>query len=246
MKNFLRNSSGDSLPRREWLWHVGGGLGGVALASLLNRDAMLSSLHAESPATWNSHQPHFPPKAKRVVQLFMAGAASPIDLFDHKPFLEKHHGKPSDYGEPIEAFQNGLGPWMKSPFRFAPAGECGKWISEVVAPLRSCVDDMAFVHNMVGQTGVHSQATYLQATGFQQPGFPGMGAWVSYALGSLNDNLPTFVVLPDLRGFASNGPKNWSAAFLPTHHQGTIDRECRRPHQRRGEVARFGQQRLFG
>ncbi len=94
----------------------------------------------------------------------------------------------------------------------------------MVSPLGEVVDEMAFVHNLVGKTGVHSQATYLQATGFQLPGFPGMGAWVSYGLGSMNDNLPTFVVLPDHRGFASNGPKNWHAAFLPAQHQGTIIR----------------------
>ena len=164
---------------------------------------------------------HHPPRIKRVVQLFMAGAASHIDLWDYKPLLEKHHGEASDFGEHVEAFQNGLGPWMKSPFKFTPYGESGKMLSEVVAPLGECVDDIAFVHNMVGKTGVHSQATYLQATGFQRPGFPGMGAWVSYALGSINDNLPTFVVLPDHRGFASNGPKNWSSAFLPASSQGT-------------------------
>ena len=164
---------------------------------------------------------HHPPRAKRVVQLFMGGAASHIDLFDHKPELEKHHGEPSDFGEYVEAFQNGLGPWMKSPFRFQKYGECGKAISEVVAPLGECVDDMAFIHNLVGKTGVHSQATYLQATGFDKPGFPGMGAWISYGLGSLTDNLPTFVVLPDHRGYASNGPKNWASAFLPAHTQGT-------------------------
>ena len=165
---------------------------------------------------------HHPPKAKRIIQLFMAGAASHIDLWDHKPQLEKHHGESSNFGEHVEAFQDGLGPWMKSPFRFSNFGECGKAISEAVAPLGDCVDDIAFVHNMVGKTGVHSQATYLQATGFDRPGFPGMGAWVSYALGSLNENLPTFVVLPDHRGFASNGPKNWGAGFLPASHQGTM------------------------
>ncbi|ELP31751.1 protein containing DUF1501 [Rhodopirellula baltica SWK14] len=164
---------------------------------------------------------HHPPKAKRVVQLFMAGAASHIDLWDHKPLLEKLHGQQSDFGEPVETFQNGLGPWMKSPFRFSPYGESSKMLSEVVAPLGDCVDDIAFVHNMVGKTGVHSQATYLQATGFQRPGFPGMGSWVSYGLGAINENLPTFVVLPDHRGFASNGPKNWGAAFLPASAQGT-------------------------
>jgi hypothetical protein len=164
---------------------------------------------------------HYPPRAKRVVQLFMAGGSSHLDLWDYKPLLEKQHGQASDFGEHVEAFQNGLGPWMKSPFRFAPYGESGKMLSDVVAPLGACVDDIAFVHNMVGKTGVHSQATLLQATGFQRPGFPGMGAWVSYALGSGNDNLPTFVVLPDHRGYASNGPKNWSSAFLPASAQGT-------------------------
>ncbi|MCP4507811.1 MAG: DUF1501 domain-containing protein, partial [Fuerstiella sp.] len=119
---------------------------------------------------------HRPPKAKRVIQLFMGGAASHLDLWDHKPALEKHHGEKSDFGEHVEAFQNGLGPWMKSPFRFSPYGECGKMLSEVVAPVGDCADDITFIHNVVGKTGVHSQATYLQATGFQRPGFPGMGA----------------------------------------------------------------------
>jgi hypothetical protein len=154
----------------------------------------------------------------------MAGGASHIDLFDHKPALERRHGEKSDFGEAIEAFQNGLGPWMRPPWDFRPHGRCRKSLGEPVVPLGSCVDDIAFVHNMVGKTGVHSQATYLQATGFQNPGFPGMGCWVSYALGTLNANLPTFVVLPDHRGFASNGPKNWGAAFLPAQHQGTVIR----------------------
>ena len=187
---------------------------------MLGRDAAL----AAAPSGGILHAPHHPAKARRVVQLFMGGAASHIDLFDFKPELIKHHGEKSDFGEHVEAFQNGLGPWMKPVWDFKPYGECGKMLSDIVAPLGEVVDDMAFVHNLVGKTGVHSQATYLQATGFQLPGFPGMGAWVSYGLGSLNDNLPTFVVLPDHRGFASNGPKNWAAAFLPAQHQGTIIR----------------------
>ena len=194
---------------------VGHGFAGLALSAMLGEESLASSNGGALSVL------HRPPKATRVVQLFMAGAASHVDLWDHKPALERHHGEASDFGEPIEAFQNGLGPWMKSPFRFARYGETGKMLSEVVAPLGACVDDMAFVHNLVGKTGVHSQATYLQATGFQRPGFPGMGSWVSYALGSLNRNLPTFVVLPDHRGFASNGPKNWGSAFLPASAQGT-------------------------
>ncbi|WP_417746309.1 DUF1501 domain-containing protein [Rosistilla oblonga] len=200
--------------RREFVRQAGTNFGALAMAAMLQRDAQSASGGAVEVL-------HNPPKAKRVVQLFMAGAASHIDLFDHKPLLEKFHGQESDFGEPVEAFQNGLGPWMKSPFKFARYGKSGKQLSEVVAPLGECVDDIAFVHNMVGKTGVHSQATYLQATGFQRPGFPGMGAWVSYGLGAINENLPTFVVLPDHRGFASNGPKNWGSAFLPASAQGT-------------------------
>ncbi|REJ86756.1 MAG: DUF1501 domain-containing protein [Planctomycetota bacterium] len=200
--------------RRRFLSQSAHGFGGLALAAMLADDMQAEGGGAVSVL-------HSPPKAKRVVQLFMAGAASPIDTFDYKPALEQHHGEESDFGEHVEAFQDGLGPWMKSPFAFAPYGECGKPLSEVVADLGAVVDDMAFVHNIVGKTGVHSAATFLQATGFDRPGFPGAGCWVSYALGSMNENLPTFVVLPDHRGYASNGPKNWDSAFLPTQHQGT-------------------------
>ncbi len=203
-----------SLPvsRREFLWTSGGGLGGIALAALLGE----AHLHAAA----KTGLPHFKPKAKRVVQLFMAGGASHLDLFDFKPELVKRHGQPSDFGEHVEAFQNGLGPWMRPVWDFKPYGRCGKMLGEVVAPLGDVVDDLAFVHNVVGKTGVHSQGTLLQTTGFNRPGFPGMGCWVSYGLGTLNENLPTFVVLPDHRGLASNGTKNWDSAFLSSQHQG--------------------------
>lgn len=213
---FHRSTPGLPGSRREFLWHAGGGLGGIALAS------MLCAEDAPAAGAALPGLPHHPPKAKRVVQLFMAGAASHIDLFDFKPDLIKHDGKPSDFGEPVEAFQNGLGPWLRPQWEFKPYGQCGKQLGEPVAALGDVIDEIAFIHNVVGKTGVHSQGTYLQATGFQSPGFPGMGCWVSYGLGSLNDNLPTFVVLPDHRGYASNGPKNWDAAFLPSQHTGTI------------------------
>ncbi len=202
--------------RREFLWQLGGGLGGIALASLLADDGALAAEAARPRG------PHLAPKAKRVVQLFMAGGASHLDLFDYKPELVKRHGQPSDFGEHVEAFQNGLGPWLRPLWDFKPYGRCGKLLSEVVAPLGDVVDDIAFVHNVVGKTGVHSQGTLLQATGFQLPGFPGMGSWVSYGLGTMNENLPAFVVLPDHRGLASNGTKNWDSAFLPGQHSGTV------------------------
>ncbi len=216
---FHRAAPSRPVSRREFLWRSGGGLGGIALANMLGRDSALAA--ATAPGALGGVL-HYPPKAKRVVQLFMAGAASHIDLFDFKPELIKRHGQPSDFGEKVEAFQNGLGPWLQPIWDFKPYGQSGKMLSDVVAPLGACVDDIAFIHNMVGKSGVHSAATLLQATGFQTPGFPGAGCWVSYGLGSLNDNLPTFVVLPDHRGFASNGPKNWDTAFLPSQHQGTV------------------------
>ncbi|HYF37418.1 MAG TPA: DUF1501 domain-containing protein, partial [Prosthecobacter sp.] len=205
----MKSDLGTLMTRREMLQATGQGFGALALSSLQAGETLPRAATA-------------PAKARRVVQLFMAGAASHIDLFDFKPALIKHHGKPSDFGEPVEAFQNGLGPWKKPVWEFKPHGGCGKMLSEVVAPLGACADDMAFVHNVVGKTGVHSQATLLQATGFNMPGFPGAGCWVSYALGSLSENLPAFVVLPDHRGFASNGPKNWDSAFLPSNHAGTV------------------------
>ena len=208
------------LTRRDWLAASGGGLGSVALAALLaaEREAFAGALGSAPLHPACVH----PPKVRRVVQLFMAGAASHIDLFDHKPELVKRHGQPSDFGEPVEAFQNGLGPWLKPIWAFKPHGRCGKLLADVVAPLGDVVDRMAFIHNMVSPSGVHSAATLHQTTGFVLPGFPGAGCWVSYALGSENDNLPAFVVLPDHRGYASNGVKNWDAGFLPAQFSGTV------------------------
>src|SRR5579883_1351041 len=206
------------MDRRDFLFHSGGGLGGIALAAMLSRDRLL----AESPAKRADGGLHHKPKAKRVVQLFMAGGASHVDLFDFKPELVKRHGEPSNFGEHVEAFQNGLGPWLKPIWEFKSYGKCGKQLGEPVAPLGEVVDEIAFVHNLIGKTGVHSQGTLLQSTGFNRPGFPGMGCWVSYGLGSVNEKLPTFVVLPDHRGLASNGTKNWEPAFLPGQHAGTV------------------------
>ena len=199
--------------RRKFLGSLAGtGFSGLALTDLLARDGVLSG------------RLHHPPRAKRVIQLFMAGAASHVDTFDHKPLLERKDGEPWDPGEKVELFQSTPGACFASPWQFRAHGESGKMLSEIVAPLGEVVDDIAFVHDMEGKTGVHSQGTLLQTTGFNFPGFPSAGAWASYALGSENENLPTFVVLPDHRGFASNGAKNWANAFLPASHQGTVIR----------------------
>ncbi|MCC6493627.1 MAG: DUF1501 domain-containing protein [Pirellulales bacterium] len=205
--------------RRHFLWSAGGGLGGIALASLLQDEGLLAGAPGVAPQLGVLHRPA---RARRVVQLYMSGAASQCDLFDYKPALVKHHGEKFDPGEAVELFQSSPDKVMQSPFAWRPFGQCGKWLSEPVAPLGACVDDIAFIHSMVSKSNVHGPATFMQATGFILPGFPSAGAWISYGLGSQNQNLPAFVVLPDPRGFAPNGPKNWSSGFLPAEHQATM------------------------
>ena len=212
--------SGRTTNRRSFLWQSGGGLGGVALSFLLGADSML----AADDRIALPRGLHRPARAKRVVQLYMSGAASQVDSFDYKPELIKKHGQKFDPGGKLELFQSDPGACMKSPWMWKQHGQCGRWVSSLFPHLATCADDMAFIYSMVSKSNVHGPATFMQATGFVMPGFPGMGAWISYGLGSMNENLPTFVVLPDPRGYAPNGPANWSAGFLPAAHQGTMVR----------------------
>jgi hypothetical protein len=210
--------------RRSFLWQAGGGLGGIALAHLLGTGGLLAEESTPRPADDLNGGLHHPARAKRVVQFFMSGAASQCDLYDYKPELIKRNGQPWDPGETVELFQSSPGHCMASPWAWKQYGECGKWMSDLVPHLAECVDMMAFLPAMVSKSNVHGPATFMQNSGFVLPGFPAAGAWVSYALGTLNEDLPTFVVLPDSRGFAPNGPGNWTAAFLPASHQGTMIR----------------------
>jgi hypothetical protein len=208
--------------RREFLWQSGGGLGGIALSWMLGQAGWLEA--AAPPQADLNGGLHHRARAKRVVQVFLSGAASQCDTFDYKPLLLCKHGEKFDPGGKVELFQSVPGQVMKSPWKWRQHGQCGKWVSDLLPHLASCVNEMAFLPAMVSKSNVHGPATFLQATGFVQPGFPSMGAWISYGLGSLNANLPTFVVLPDSRGFAPNGPANWSSGFLPAAHQGTMIR----------------------
>ncbi|HZK81030.1 MAG TPA: DUF1501 domain-containing protein, partial [Humisphaera sp.] len=210
--------------RREFLWRSGGGLGGIALASVLQNQNLLANSAPTHGVLYQHGGTQFPAKAKRVIQLYMSGAASQCDTFDYKPQLIKQHGQKWDPGEKVDLFQSSPGSTLASPWPWKRYGQCGKMMNACVAPLGDCVDEMAFIHNMVAKSNVHGPATFMQATGFTRPGFPAMGAWVSYGLGSMSENLPTFVVLPDPRGFAPNGPRNWGAGFLPAEHQGTMIR----------------------
>lgn len=216
-------SAGQSaFDRREFLWRFGGGLGAIAMAQLLGAEGLLADT-PKARAELNGGI-HHRARAKRVVQLFMSGAASQCDTFDYKPQIIARHGQKFDPGGKVELFQSNPGAVMKSPWDWKQRGQCGKWTSELVPHIGSCADDITFVHSMVSKSNVHGPATFMQNSGFVLPGFPSMGSWVSYGLGALTNNLPTFVVLPDARGFAPNGPGNWSAGFLPASHQGTMIR----------------------
>jgi hypothetical protein len=208
------------IDRREFLWRCGGGLGGIALAHLLGTEGSLAET-ARPSAELNGGL-HHRARAKRVVQLFMSGAASQCDTFDYKPELLNRHGQKFDPGGKVELFQSDPGAVMKSPWPWKQYGQCGKWVSDLVPHIGSCADDIAFIHPMISKSNVHGPATFMQNTGFVLPGFPAMGAWIAYGLGSLTQTLPTFVILPDPRGFAPNGPANWSTGFLPAAHQGTL------------------------
>ncbi len=167
---------------------------------------------------------HHKPRAKRIIQIFLSGAASQCDTFDYKPRLIEKGGQPWDPGEKVELFQSNPGVVMPSPWAWKQYGQSGKWVSDLFPAMAQCVDDMAFVHSLQSKSNIHGPATFMQNTGFILPGFPSAGSWVSYALGTLNENLPKFVVLPDRRGVPPNGPGNWSAGFLPAAHQATTVR----------------------
>jgi len=207
--------------RREFLWNIGGGLGGLAAAQMLGAEA--SAAERDSKLDLNGGI-HHRAKVKRVIQLFMTGGASPMDTFDYKPALEKLHGQKLGPQEKPEGFTVPPGAIMKSPFEFKQHGESGRWVSSVFPHQAKEVDEMAFLMAMASKTNVHGPATYMMNSGFLLPGFPCMGSWVSYGLGNLTDELPTFVVLPDAKGLPYNQKGPFSSGFLPAVHQGTMIR----------------------
>jgi hypothetical protein len=215
------------LDRRAFLWRSGGGFGALALAHLMEAESLFADGASGETLGLRGELNgglHHRARAVRVVQLFMSGAASQCDTFDYKPALLKKNGQKFDPGGKVELFQSEPGAVMASPWKWRQYGESSRWASDLVPHLAKCVDEIAFLPAMVSKSNVHGPATFMQNTGFVLPGFPSVGAWVSYGLGSLSQNLPTFIVLPDARGFAPNGPANWSAGFLPAAHQGTMVR----------------------
>jgi hypothetical protein len=200
--------------RRDFLWEVGGGLGGVALAAMMNEAQGASNPLAPKAA-------HHPAKAKAVIQIFCPGGLSHVDTWDYKPELAKRQGKSFDPDGQLQFFASKPGNCQGSWWPFRQHGECGRWISDLFPKLAQRVDDMAFIHSMQSKSALHGPAMFMANSGFIFPGFPSMGAWVTYGLGSVSEDLPAFVVLPDPRGLPPGGVINWGAGFLPAIHQGT-------------------------
>jgi hypothetical protein len=211
----------DRLSRRRFLGDVHTGLAGIGLAHLLSGAASSDEPYADEFPYWQSGrgQTHFAPKARRVLQIFCPGAASHMDLWEHKPELEKRSGQPLPGAENFLSFQGKNGNLMRSPWPFAPAGQSGKQVSSLLTHMSQHVDDIAFIHSMTSKTNTHGPGCVFMNTGNVSEGFPSAGAWTSYALGTANENLPAYVAISDIRGEPPNGKANWSNGFLPARHQ---------------------------
>ena len=213
------------LNRRNFLAHTATGLGGIALAQLLARDAHAAAEPIRpqvNPANPNAPRAtHFPARAKRVLMIFCSGAVSQVDTFDYKPELIKRHGQPMPGAEGLVTFQGAQGNLNQSPWAFRPRGQSGKMVSDLVPHLGALADEMCFLHSLTGKTNTHGPGENFMATGYTLDGFPSMGAWTSYALGSENDTLPAYVAIPDPRGAPQSAGNFWGPGFLPAAFQGT-------------------------
>ena len=211
--------------RRDFLWQAGGGCGGLALSWLLARDAQGAGKPQANPLA--ARQPHFTPKAKRVIFLFMVGGPSPVDLFDPKPALKKWHGKPlpPGLGKPVSQFTQGDTPLLASTRTFKKHGKSGLEVSDLMPHLAGCVDDICFLRSCWCTSTVHAPAMYQLHSGRTTMGFPSLGSWVVHGLGSVSDNLPAYCVLLQPEGTPEGGAPCWSAGFLPAVYQGTLLRK---------------------
>jgi len=213
--------------RRKFLFESCGGISGLGLALLLERDGLLAAdCSVQSSA---ARKPHFEPRAKSVISLFMSGGVSHVDTFDPKPALAKYAGQPLTGKGDIIVRQGNPGPLMPSPFSFKKYGQSGLDVSEIFPHIASHADDLALMRSVKGQSNDHVQAHYELATGMIRMGFPSLGSWVTYGLGSENQNLPAFVVIYDAHGGPFGGPANWGSGFMPASYQGTVLRPSGMP-----------------
>jgi hypothetical protein len=221
--------------RREFLWETGAGFTGLALTGLLSLDNFFAAPVCAAQGTAKlgnplaPKRPPFPAKAKSVIFLFMYGGPSHVDTFDYKPKLYSLDGKTIT----VKTFGRGghknEGRVVGPKWKFKQYGQCGKWISDLFPHLATCVDDIAFLHSMTADSPIHGSAMLQMNTGKILSGSPCLGSWVNYGLGSVNENLPGFVVMLDPTGGPISGAKNWSSGYMPASYQGTILRSAGAP-----------------
>ncbi len=210
------------LDRRQFFSRAATGLGAIALTSLLRRDQLLGgkTVVMDAGRPYAPRLPHLPAKANNVLVIFCAGAVSQLETWDYKPALIRHDGQPLAGGPPV-TFQGPAGELARPQYEFRPRGQCGKMISDLVPHLGQLVDEVSFIHSLTSKTNTHGPAENFLSTGFVPDGFPSIGSWVSYALGSENQDLPAFVSIPDPRGVPQASVNNWGPGFLPAEFQGT-------------------------
>jgi Protein of unknown function (DUF1501) len=220
--------------RREFLWQTGGGFGAAAMASMLARDGFFGSTADGSEASTYSSPlaakpPHFAPKAKSVIFLFMYGGPSHIDTFDYKPNMVGMDGKTVE----VKTFGRGghrnQGRIVEPRWKFSQHGQCGKWVSTLFPNVANHVDDIAFLHSLTADSPIHGSAMLMMNSGKILSGSPALGSWLNYGLGTVNENLPGFVVMLDPTGGPISGAKNWSSGFMPATYQGTVFRASGAP-----------------
>jgi hypothetical protein len=215
------------LDRRDFLGKTGRGLSAVALTGLLQRDGLLASgarplrPQIDPARPFASRGAHFSGRARNVLVIFCSGAVSHVDTFDHKPELERRHGEPMPGADGLLTFQGEQGNLTRSPWEFRPRGQSGKMVSDLVPHLAEMADELCFIHSLTGKTNTHGPGENYMSTGYTLDGFPSMGAWTTWALGSENENLPAYVAVPDPRGTPQSSVNNWGPGFLPAAFQGT-------------------------
>ena len=207
--------------RRNVLLDAAQGFGALALQHLLVKEASAAAPRVNPLAP---KQPHFAPKARSVIFLFMVGAPSQIDTFDPKPMLKKFEGQrlPESFGKIGSQFTDGTTPILSSPWEFQKYGQCGAPVSTLYPHLAQHVDDICFVRSFFTESVVHAPAMYQVQSGRILMGYPSMGSWITYGLGSATENLPAYVVMPQPEGTPEGGTPMWSSGFLPAVYQGTL------------------------
>ncbi len=221
-----------ALSRRDLLWQAGGGLGGLALSWLLARDELAAAPAGKAVRNPLAvKKPHHEAKADSVIFLFMVGGPSHVDLFDPKPEILKHHGKPlpPSFGMPVSQFTKGDTPLLASTRKFQKHGKSGLDVSDLMPHLAGCVDDIAFLRSCWCTSTVHAPAMYELHSGRTLMGYPSLGSWVTYGLGSVSENLPAYCVLLQPEGTPEGGAPCWGSGFLPAVYQGTLLRKGNNP-----------------